>query len=60
MITHDLDSLVRITDRVAALIDRRCVVAPIDELRRLDDPWLQQYFTGPRGRAALSAGQAQA
>ncbi|HEX2526241.1 MAG TPA: ABC transporter ATP-binding protein [Geminicoccus sp.] len=60
MITHDLDSLVRITDRVAALIDRRCVVAPIDELRRLDDPWLQQYFTGPRGRAALSAGQARA
>ncbi|WP_191059720.1 ABC transporter ATP-binding protein [Geminicoccus harenae] len=58
MITHDLDSLMRITDRVAALINGRAVVAPIDELRRLDDPWLRQYFGGPRGRAALEAGQA--
>jgi phospholipid/cholesterol/gamma-HCH transport system ATP-binding protein len=58
MITHDLDSLMRITDRVAALIDGKAVVAPIDELRRLDDPWLRQYFGGPRGRAALEAGQA--
>ena len=54
MITHDLDSLVRITDRVAALIDQKCVVAPIDVLRRLDHPWLREYFGGPRGRAALS------
>ncbi|WP_159712416.1 ABC transporter ATP-binding protein [Geminicoccus flavidas] len=58
MITHDLDSLMRITDRVAALINGKAVVAPIDELRRLDDPWLRQYFGGPRGRAALEAGQA--
>jgi phospholipid/cholesterol/gamma-HCH transport system ATP-binding protein len=58
MITHDLDSLMRITDRVAALIDGKAVVAPIDELRRLDDPWLRQYFGGPRGRAALAAGMA--
>jgi phospholipid/cholesterol/gamma-HCH transport system ATP-binding protein len=58
MITHDLDSLVRITDRVAALIGGKAVVAPIDELRRLDDPWLRQYFAGPRGRAALAAGTA--
>ncbi len=56
MITHDLDSLARITDRVAALIGNKAVVAPIDELRRLDDPWLRQYFAGPRGRAALAAG----
>ena len=49
MITHDLDSLMRITDRVAALINGKAVVAPIDELRRLDDPWLRQYFGGPRG-----------
>ncbi|HWL68569.1 MAG TPA: ATP-binding cassette domain-containing protein [Geminicoccus sp.] len=56
MITHDLDSLMRITDRVAALINGKAVVAPIDELRRLDDPWLRQYFGGPRGRAALEAG----
>jgi phospholipid/cholesterol/gamma-HCH transport system ATP-binding protein len=54
MITHDLDSLIRCTDRIAALIDRRAVVGTYDELRRWPDPWLQAYFGGPRGRAALA------
>jgi phospholipid/cholesterol/gamma-HCH transport system ATP-binding protein len=30
-------------------------VGTMDELRRIDHPWIQQYFGGPRGRAA-SAG----
>ena len=55
MITHDLDSLTRIADRVAALINGKAVVGTIDELRRLDDPWLRQYFGGVRGRAAVSS-----
>ena len=55
MVTHDLDSLVRITDRVAALVNGKAIVAPIDELRRLDDPWLRQYFGGVRGRAAFAS-----
>jgi phospholipid/cholesterol/gamma-HCH transport system ATP-binding protein len=59
MITHDLDSLIRCTDRIAALIDRKAVVGTLDELRRLPDPWLQAYFGGPRGRAAM-AGAAMA
>jgi phospholipid/cholesterol/gamma-HCH transport system ATP-binding protein len=54
MITHDLDSLVAICDRVAALVDKRAVVGTLDELRRLDHPWLRAYFEGPRGRAALA------
>ncbi len=54
MITHDVDSLVRITDRIAVLLNKRCFVATLDELRAVEDPWLQQYFNGPRGRAALA------
>jgi phospholipid/cholesterol/gamma-HCH transport system ATP-binding protein len=53
LITHDLDSLYAICDRVAVLADRKVVaVAPIDELLTLDHPWIQEYFRGPRGRAA--------
>jgi phospholipid/cholesterol/gamma-HCH transport system ATP-binding protein len=56
MITHDLDSLYAITDRVAVLADKKVVaVAPVHELERSDHPWIKKYFLGPRGRAAASA-----
>ncbi|WP_323762726.1 ABC transporter ATP-binding protein [Maricaulis sp.] len=55
MITHDLDSLYAICDRVAVLADKRVeAVAPIRELLANPHPWIQQYFHGPRGRAALA------
>jgi phospholipid/cholesterol/gamma-HCH transport system ATP-binding protein len=54
MVTHDLDSLAAICDRVAALVDKRAVVGTLQELRHLDHPWLRAYFDGPRGRAALA------
>ena len=58
MITHDLDSLYAICDRVAVLADKRVVeTAPLDELERSDHPWIREYFLGPRGRAA-AAGRA--
>jgi phospholipid/cholesterol/gamma-HCH transport system ATP-binding protein len=53
MITHDLDSLYSICDRVAVLADKKVVaVGPVSELERSDHPWIQEYFLGPRGRAA--------
>jgi phospholipid/cholesterol/gamma-HCH transport system ATP-binding protein len=53
MITHDLDSLYAICDRVAVLADKRVeAVAPIEHLQRNPHPWIQEYFHGPRGRAA--------
>ncbi|HEU4991993.1 MAG TPA: ATP-binding cassette domain-containing protein [Luteimonas sp.] len=56
LITHDLDTLYAICDRVAVLADRRILaVAPVEELERLEHPWVQEYFNGPRGRAAQSA-----
>ena len=56
MITHDLDSLYEITDRVAVLADKHVVAtAPVHELERSDHPWIREYFLGPRGRAARDA-----
>ena len=52
MVTHDLDSLYAVCDRVAVLVDRKIVVGTIDELIQNQHPWIQNYFMGPRGRAA--------
>ncbi len=55
LITHDLDSLYAICDRVAVLADRKVIaVGTIDELLALDHPWIEAYFKGPRGRAAIA------
>lgn len=53
LITHDLDTLYAICDRVAVLADKKVIaVGTIDELLATDHPWIQEYFNGPRGRAA--------
>ena len=54
LITHDLDTLHAICDRVAVLADRQVIaVGTIPELMDSDHPWIQEYFDGPRGRAAM-------
>ncbi len=56
MITHDLDSLYTVCDKVAVLADRKVVEkATVRELERSDHPWIKEYFLGPRGRAAAKA-----
>jgi phospholipid/cholesterol/gamma-HCH transport system ATP-binding protein len=56
IITHDLDTLYAICDRVAVLADGKVVaVGTIPELLALDHEWIQEYFRGPRGRAAQTA-----
>ncbi len=58
LITHDLDTLYAICDRVAVLADRKVIaVAPVAELETLEHAWVQEYFNGPRGRAARGAMQ---
>ena len=53
MVTHDLDSLAGICDRVAALGDGRVLAeGPLEDLRRNPHPWLQAYFNGKRARAS--------
>ena len=53
MVTHDLDSLKTICDRIAVLVDKRIKVGTMTELMEDPHPWIQEYFCGPRGRAAL-------
>ena len=61
LITHDLDTLYAICDRVAVLADKKVIaVGTIDELLALDHPWIQEYFRGPRGRAAVATKDAHA
>lgn len=56
MITHDLDSLYAITDKVAVLADKHVVAkASVQELETSDHPWIREYFLGPRGRAVHKA-----
>lgn len=58
MVTHDLDSLYAVCDRIAVLAEHRVLVeGPIGEMTSVDHPWVQEYFTGPRARAAQDKGQ---
>ena len=53
MVTHDLDSLHAVCDRIAVLLDKRVVVGTMEEMLAYDHPWVREYFHGPRGRAAI-------
>lgn len=55
LVTHDLDTLAAIADRIAVLVDKRIIVGTMDELLANQHPWIQSYFHGPRGRTALAA-----
>ncbi len=53
MVTHDLDTLAAVCDRIAVLIDKKIVVDTMENLMELKHPWMQDYFHGPRSRAAM-------
>lgn len=52
MITHDVDTLFRVCDRVAVLVDQNLVVGPLEEVIRSQHPWIQRYFNDPRALRA--------
>lgn len=56
LVTHDLDTLYTACDRVAVLSQKKVLVVDrLDVVAQTDDPWIQSYFHGPRGRAAEEA-----
>lgn len=56
LVTHDLDTLATVCDRIGVLGQKRVmVVGTMDEMLQQTDPWIVEYFHGPRGRAALDA-----
>jgi len=53
LVTHDMDSLYAICDRVAVLADGRVQVADtVEVVEAHPHPWIRECFTGPRGRSA--------
>lgn len=61
MVTHDLDTLYTTCDRVAVLSQKKVlVVDTLEVVAATPDDWIQEYFHGPRGRAALLAAQSVA
>lgn len=56
LITHDLDTLYTVCDRVAVVSQKQVLVADtLDVVAATDDDWIKNYFHGPRGRAALAS-----
>jgi phospholipid/cholesterol/gamma-HCH transport system ATP-binding protein len=59
MVTHDLDSLFSVCDRIAVLGEKRVLVeGTLEDMFACDDPWVKSYFRGKRG--AVSRGPRQA
>jgi len=52
MVTHDVDTLFGVCDRVAVLIDKKVVVGTLEEVTQSQHPWIQQYFNDPRALRA--------
>lgn len=53
MVTHDLDSLHAICDRIAVLAEKKVLVTgTMSDMMNVDHPWVREYFHGPRARAA--------
>jgi phospholipid/cholesterol/gamma-HCH transport system ATP-binding protein len=59
MVTHDLDTLHEIVDRIVVIGDKRVLVAgDMATMQRFDHPWVRDYFTGKRAHAALGGAAA--
>lgn len=58
LITHDLDTLYTACNRVAVLAEKKVLVNDtLENVEKVDNPWIQSYFNGPRGRAAYRTHQ---
>lgn len=55
MITHDLDSLFSICDRVAVLVDKKIRMGTIADHLKSEHPWIREYFHGERANALIGA-----
>lgn len=61
LVTHDVDTLYSVCDRVAVLAEKRIYASgSIEELKKSDHSWIKQYFGGPRGRTAALANNREA
>ena len=57
MITHDLDSLFTICNRVAMLVDHTLTIDPLESMLNNPHPWIYEYLHGPRAIGAMVAAE---
>ncbi len=57
MITHDLDTIFRVCNRVGVIVDGRMITGTLEEIMRNGHPWIRDYFHGERSRASQQQGQ---
>lgn len=50
MITHDLDTLLTVCNRVAVLVDGKMIIDTLEGIMENPHPWIHEYFHGPRSR----------
>jgi phospholipid/cholesterol/gamma-HCH transport system ATP-binding protein len=55
MITHDLDSIHGICDKIAVLVDKKIHYGTLQQQRNSHHPWIQQYFHGERAKSAFGS-----
>lgn len=56
LVTHDMDTLYTACDKIAVLSEKKVLIsAPIEEVKQVDNEWIQEYFNGPRGRVAYES-----
>jgi len=61
LVTHDLDTLMTVCDRVAVIYGGKvAALGPVEEVRAGATGWVKEYFAGPRGRAALAERDSEA
>jgi len=59
MITHDLDTIYRLCNRVGVIVDGRMITGTLEEIMKNENPWIHDYFHGERSRASQGQGQEQ-
>ena len=55
IVTHDLNTLFNICDRVAMLVDKKIIVDTVDKLLHSKDPWIHELLHSPRAMGAIHA-----
>jgi phospholipid/cholesterol/gamma-HCH transport system ATP-binding protein len=55
LVTHDLDSIFTVCDRVAVIVDKAIIIDTLEGLLKNKNPWCQAYFHGPRAQRLVDA-----
>ena len=55
IVTHDINTLFNICDRVAMMVDKKVIVDTMQQLTRSDDPWIHELLHSPRALGAKQA-----